>query len=84
MKNKKHFQVQTAIQTGCRNPGTLVCNICKKTYMAGKTPSMFVWFDLVDCSACKHGKKTKPHPFHSHCDWVCSDLCAEQWIVKNK
>lgn len=89
MKQKKLFNIQTAIQTGCKSPGTLTCVICNKTYMAGNPPSIFVYYELNNCSACskKYNGKTvrskKDKSRHTHCAWVCSDMCAELWVIKN-
>jgi hypothetical protein len=75
----KRFILQTAKQTGCHSPATIDCIICKNDFMAGKAPSMFIYYDSNNCSKCKTPEKS-----HSHCAWLCSGTCTEIWIVRNK
>lgn len=86
MKEKKRFQIQTAIQTGCKSPGRLVCLICKKSYVAGIPPSMFIYYELNHCNECYTRSKglatTAVVRYHTHCSWLCSDICTELWMMK--
>ena len=77
----KHFILQTAKQTGCKEPATISCQICKNTFMAGKTPSMFIYYEEINCSLCIKFNKGN-NEYHSHCDWLCSELCTELWILR--
>lgn len=80
MKQKKLFSIQTANQTNCKQPGLLTCVICNLPYMAGEPPSIFVYYDTSGiCSPC-----STSNGHHSHCDWVCSAICAELWVIENK
>ena len=74
----RKFKIEHPNESSTKNYCNAFCYICGKPFSAGKAPSIFISF-IEEPVYIR--KDTETHNDFL-CAWLCSDICAETWMLQ--